>query len=61
MKIKSLLLVVLFSLVSLFVAGSEANAVYSIEIQEAYYWALSNHLTNLTPVTNLFFTSHSKV
>ena len=52
MKIKSLLLVVLFSLVSLFVASSEANAVYSIEIQEAYYWALSNHLTNLKPVDN---------
>ena len=50
MKIKSLLLVVLFSLVPLFVVSSKVNAAYSIEIQEAYYWALSNHLTNLTPV-----------
>ncbi|MBR6907193.1 hypothetical protein IKN40_01450 [bacterium] len=45
-----MLLVVLFSLVPLFVVSSKVNAAYSIEIQEAYYWALSNHLTNLTPV-----------
>ena len=50
MKIKSLLLCVVFSFLFFFVIGDKANAVYSIEIQEAYYWALSKHITNITPL-----------
>ena len=49
MKIKILLFAILFSCISVFTAN-EANAVYSIEIQEAYYWALSKSITNLAPV-----------
>jgi hypothetical protein len=49
MKIKILLFAILFSCITVFTAN-EANAVYSIEIQEAYYWALSKSITNLAPV-----------
>ena len=50
MKIKSLLVGGIFScLVAFF---SNANAYYSIEIQDAYYWALGKSITTIRPIDN---------
>ena len=50
MKIKSLLVGGIFCcLVAFF---SNANAYYSIEIQDAYYWALGKSITTITPIDN---------
>jgi len=50
MKLKNFLLAILFSFLVLFIGNNEANAAYSIEIQEAYYRALSKSITTLAPI-----------
>ena len=50
MKIKSLLVNGIFC--CLFAFPSSVNAYYSIEIQNAYYWALGKSITTITPIDN---------
>ena len=52
MKLKVLLLGSVLCWFFWFSLFSNVNAVYSIEMQEAYYWALSKSITTLTPIDN---------